>query len=106
MHGTMDIFLVEFCYHCIVKFCVYVSSLNGFSYYQINFLTFLFFTNEQIFQFFITTVTCPWLDGKHVVFGEVKDGMDIVKKVESIGSGSGKPTQTVTITDCGEIASA
>lgn len=47
---------------------------------------------------------CPWLDGKHVVFGEVKSGYDIIEKVESIGTGSGRPAQTVTITDCGEVA--
>ena len=57
-------------------------------------------------QFFITTVLCPWLDGKHVVFGAVKDGYDIIEKVESIGTNSGKPGQTVTITDCGEIPQA
>lgn len=48
-------------------------------------------------QFFITTVVTNWLDGKHVVFGEVKQGMDIVKKVESYGSGSGKPSATIII---------
>jgi cyclophilin family peptidyl-prolyl cis-trans isomerase len=48
-------------------------------------------------QFFITTVVTNWLDGKHVVFGEVTQGMDIVKKVESYGSGSGKPSATIII---------
>ena len=54
-------------------------------------------------QFFITTVTCPWLDGKHVVFGEVIKGYDIVKKVESIGTQTGKPLQKVTIVNCGQV---
>lgn len=44
-----------------------------------------------------------WLDGKHVVFGEVTDGMDVVKKVESLGSQSGKTSQKVVIDKCGEL---
>lgn len=54
-------------------------------------------------QFFITTVLCPWLDGKHVVFGEVTQGMDIVKKIEALGSQSGKPKAKVIIADCGQL---
>ncbi|PQO41452.1 peptidylprolyl isomerase [Blastopirellula marina] len=55
-------------------------------------------------QFFITTVKTDWLDGRHVVFGRVLEGMDVVKKVESLGSQSGKPRATVTIADCGVLA--
>ncbi|BFZ57878.1 heme binding [Savitreella phatthalungensis] len=54
-------------------------------------------------QFFVTTVPCPWLDGKHVVFGEVVEGLDIVKKIESYGSASGTTKTKITIDDCGTV---
>jgi len=54
-------------------------------------------------QFFITTVKTPWLDGRHVVFGKVLEGEDIVKNVENQGTNSGKPKATVTIVDSGEL---
>jgi len=55
-------------------------------------------------QFFITTVTTSWLDGKHVVFGKVVDGMDVVKKIEKTPKGRGdKPVQPITIADSGEL---
>jgi len=54
-------------------------------------------------QFFITTVVTAWLDGKHVVFGEVIDGMDLVKKIEGYGSDNGKPKAKVVITKSGQI---
>ncbi|OWK43811.1 peptidylprolyl isomerase [Fimbriiglobus ruber] len=53
-------------------------------------------------QFFITTVKTEWLDGKHVVFGSVVEGMDVVKAVEALGSRSGTPSKKVVITDCGQ----
>ena len=54
-------------------------------------------------QFFITTVKTPWLDGRHVVFGKVVEGDDIVKAVEAQGSNSGKPKAKITIVDSGEL---
>ncbi|ORZ03436.1 cyclophilin A [Syncephalastrum racemosum] len=54
-------------------------------------------------QFFITTVPCSWLDGKHVVFGEVVEGLDVVKAVEKLGSQTGRTTKKVTIDDCGQL---
>eukprot|EP01031_Cornospumella_fuschlensis_P030273 gene30273-36582_t len=59
--------------------------------------------NTQGSQFFITTVATPWLDGKHVVFGKVLEGMDVVKAVEGVGSQSGKPSKPVRIVASGEI---
>lgn len=56
-------------------------------------------------QFFITTVVTSWLDGRHVVFGRVVDGMDLVKKIEALGSGSGKPSKSVKIAKSGELPS-
>lgn len=54
-------------------------------------------------QFFICTVDTPWLDGAHVVFGKVVDGIEVVDDIEKVGSQSGKTSKTVTIKDCGEV---
>lgn len=54
-------------------------------------------------QFFLCTVATPWLDGKHVVFGNVVEGMDVVRAIEKAGSASGKTSAKIVITDCGEV---
>jgi len=54
-------------------------------------------------QFFITTVVTSWLDGAHVVFGEVVEGSDLVKQIESLGSRAGKVSKKVTIAGSGVV---
>jgi len=54
-------------------------------------------------QFFICTAKTSWLDGKHVVFGQIVEGMDVVKKVESYGSQSGKCSQKIVVADSGQL---
>ncbi|MET7981979.1 MULTISPECIES: peptidylprolyl isomerase [unclassified Streptomyces] len=54
-------------------------------------------------QFFITTIATNWLDNKHVVFGEVVEGMDVVKAIEGFGSGSGTPSKKVVISKSGTV---
>ncbi|XP_003744457.1 peptidyl-prolyl cis-trans isomerase [Galendromus occidentalis] len=54
-------------------------------------------------QFFLCTVKTAWLDGKHVVFGSVVEGMDVVKQMESFGTQSGATKKRITIADCGQL---
>ena len=54
-------------------------------------------------QFFLCTVPCPWLDGKHVVFGNVVEGMSTVDKLEAVGSRTGRTSKSVLIKNCGEL---
>uniref|UniRef100_A0A6I8NC86 Peptidyl-prolyl cis-trans isomerase n=1 Tax=Ornithorhynchus anatinus TaxID=9258 RepID=A0A6I8NC86_ORNAN len=55
-------------------------------------------------QFFICTAKTEWLDGKHVVFGKVKEGYNIVKTMEDYGSKNGKTSKKITIADCGQLS--
>jgi cyclophilin family peptidyl-prolyl cis-trans isomerase len=59
--------------------------------------------NTQGSQFFITTVPTPWLDGHHVVFGKVIEGMNVVSAIEAVGQKSGKPTKKAVIAKSGEL---
>ncbi len=54
-------------------------------------------------QFFICTVPTPWLNGKHVVFGQVIEGYDVVQKMEAVGSRSGATSQKVVVADSGQL---
>jgi len=54
-------------------------------------------------QFFLTVAATSWLDGKHVVFGKVVEGMNVVKAIEGKGSQSGKTSTKIVIADCGQL---
>ena len=54
-------------------------------------------------QFFLCTAKTEWLDGAHVVFGKVSDGMNVVKAIEAVGSKQGKTSKKVVIADCGQL---
>ena len=54
-------------------------------------------------QFFLCTSKTDWLDGKHVVFGQVTKGYGVIKAIESVGSQSGKPSQKVVMQKTGQL---
>lgn len=56
-------------------------------------------------QFFITLAQTPWMDEKHVVFGEVKEGYDVIETIEKQPTASDRPLKKITIDECGEIKS-
>ncbi|EHH19717.1 hypothetical protein EGK_02431, partial [Macaca mulatta] len=59
--------------------------------------------NTKGSQFIICTAKTEWLDGKHVVFGKVKEGMKIMEAMEHFGSRNGKTSKKITIADCGQL---
>ncbi|KOX76190.1 Peptidyl-prolyl cis-trans isomerase [Melipona quadrifasciata] len=59
--------------------------------------------NSNGSQFFLTIVKTSWLDNRHVVFGSVIDGMNVVKKIESYGTQNGKATHNIIITNSGQL---
>ena len=52
---------------------------------------------------FLLQAETSWLDGKHVVFGSVTEGMDVVRTIEGVGSSSGATREKVIIEDCGQL---
>ncbi|XP_045144596.1 peptidyl-prolyl cis-trans isomerase A-like [Echinops telfairi] len=59
--------------------------------------------NTNASQLFICPTETEWLDGQHVVFGQVKEGMDIVEAMERLGSSNGKTSKKITLADCGQL---
>ena len=57
--------------------------------------------NSNGSQFFMTFIPCNWLDGKHVVFGKVIEGTQVLALIEKAGSKTGKTSKVVIISDCG-----
>ena len=55
-------------------------------------------------QFFLCTAKTTWLDGEHVVFGQVIEGMDVVKQIEALGCAEGTVSKPVKVVDCGQLA--
>jgi peptidylprolyl isomerase len=62
--------------------------------------------NSNGSQFFVTTVLTPWLDGTHVVFGEVVEGEDVVKAIEALGSRSGSTAKKIVVEESGTVSPA
>ena len=59
--------------------------------------------NTNSSQFFMCTAKTEWLENKHVVFGHVVEGMEVVRSIEKVGTQSGKTSCPVVIADCGEL---
>lgn len=90
---------------CIFNFIIYNVELH------LNFIVYLGILsmanagkNTNGSQFFITTVKTSWLDTKHVVFGSVVEGLDVVKKIEGFGTQSGKTNKKITVANCGQLS--
>ena len=78
-------------------------TINTFSLYKCHLFYKFLGPNTNGSQFFICTGQTPWLNGKHVVFGKVTNGIDIVKKIESYGSDMGRTSAKIEIKDCGAL---
>lgn len=61
--------------------------------------------NTNGYQFFLCTARTDWLDGKHVVVGQVVEGYSVVKAIETVGSSSGSCAHTVVVKECGVVLS-
>ena len=85
------------------KWLVYFHLLRFFYERPADQLPFVLALSLQGSQFFLCTAETPWLDGKHVVFGKVIIGMDVVGAIEQVGSESGRTRVPVVISDSGQL---
>jgi cyclophilin family peptidyl-prolyl cis-trans isomerase len=81
----------------VVPLCHPVATDHGMANILLTYHT------HTIISVFICTGQTPWLNGKHVVFGKVTSGMDVLKRMEVKGTDTGRPLATVTIKDCGAL---
>ena len=84
--------------------CRCVSALRPHTFRALSFLSASFLAASAGSQFFITTEVTSWLDGMHVVFGEVVSGSEVVKAVEACGSEDGDTSKPCKITASGQLA--
>ena len=81
----------------------YCDNCNMTSLLTFHLVVPIYYTNANLSQFFLCTADTAWLDGKHVVFGKVVSGMDIVSAIEQVGSDQGRTRVPVVISDCGQL---
>ena len=81
-----------------------IYSIDPYSSFNIIlWFVFYFASRPTGSQFFLCTAKTAWLDGKHVVFGSVVEGMDVIQKIESVGSQSGATSAKVMIKTSGQL---